>query len=348
MLHHSSSGKLIKAARQEAGNCSTQKGDERCNYSKSVGWNQASTCQWTHFLWSARSFTKSRCCSCGICWKKQAFFYCHLKCQFQGLKLMAVGMDLQLFLKCRCLLQSAPVWNPYVSKRLTVAVFDSFRWGFCCEECCIEMHWPFAWSHVGLQFNVVLGVFEVLHFGVRSSELSHFDLQINRKVWDSGKLSHSNQLRLLELLLSSLVMWHVFFFFWQLRTALTICPAQKFLLQLLLARLTPLQFFQISVPSHGRGKMVDLRRGKGFDQTWKMSARWRAKREPSNSQAANRNASPALLGCCWLHSNRTSAKTKLDWIYYFPTWFSDFQALCRHRPIYVLWQASELVDVSWT
>ena len=74
------------------------------------------------------------------------------------------------------------------------------------------MHWPFAWSHVGLQFNVVLGVFEVLHFGVRSSELSHFDLQINRKVWDSGKLSHSNQLRLLELLLSSLVMWHVFFF----------------------------------------------------------------------------------------------------------------------------------------
>ena len=213
MLHHSSSGKLIKAARQEAGNCSTQKGDERCNYSKSVGWNQASTCQWTHFLWSARSFTKSRCCSCGICWKKQAFFYCHLKCQFQGLKLMAVGMDLQLFLKCRCLLQSAPVWNPYVSKRLTVAVFDSFRWGFCCEECCIEMHWPFAWSHVGLQFNVVLGVFEVLHFGVRSSELSHFDLQINRKVWDSGKLSHSNQLRLLELLLSSLVMWHVFFFF---------------------------------------------------------------------------------------------------------------------------------------
>ena len=37
-----------------------------------------------------------------------AGFLCgHLRCQFQGPKSMAVGMDLQLFLKCRCLLQSA-------------------------------------------------------------------------------------------------------------------------------------------------------------------------------------------------------------------------------------------------
>ena len=55
------------------------------------------------------------------------------------------------------------------------------------------------------------------------------------------------------------------------------------------------------------------------------SARWRATREPSNSQAAQRIASPDLLGCCWLHSNRyghisfTRLHPCIVWCHLFPS-----------------------------
>ena len=151
--------------------------------------------------------------------------------------------------------------NPHFSKRLSC--LNSFRWNFVVKNVtwrCID-----PLSGLTSDFNLTwllesLRYFISVYAPVNSATLI---CKLTGKFEILGNIS--DQLRLLELLLSSLVMGHdVFFFSRQLRTALTICSAQKFLLHCLLARLTPLPFFQISVPSHGRGKMVDLRRGKGF------------------------------------------------------------------------------------
>ena len=154
------------------------------------------------------------------------------------------------------------IMNPHFSKRLSC--LNSFRWNFVVKNVpwrCID---PLPGLTSTLQFDVEplesLRYFISVYAPVNSATLI---CKLTGKFGILGNIS--NQLRLLELLLSSLVMWHdVVVSFRQLRTALTICSAQKFLLHCLLARLTPLAFFQISVPSHGRGKMVDLRRGKGF------------------------------------------------------------------------------------